>query len=75
MTHKGERGARFNEYAGVAAETQLRQLIDGELNRADPMLNTIANDLYEYGRKGAMKRWENKIISLSYNKQSYQEVR
>jgi hypothetical protein len=72
---KAKQFSRFEEYAGTEAETKLREIIDGELVFADPTLGAIANDLYEYGRKGAMKRWENKIISLSYDKLSNQEVR
>lgn len=59
-----KRGKRFDEYAGTEAESKLRELIEGELPFTDSVLNNIVEDLYEIGRRGAVKRWAGETIML-----------
>jgi hypothetical protein len=64
IARKDKRGVRLEEFAGDEAERKFDQLIKGELTFADSVLNAITNDLYEFGRKGAAKRWVGKTITL-----------
>jgi hypothetical protein len=75
IVRKDKRGVRLEEYAGAEAERKLCELIEGELTFADSELNAIADDLYEFGRKDAAKRWVNKTIALSRHNRSNQEAR
>jgi hypothetical protein len=75
IARKDKRGVRLEEYAGAEAERRFSQLIEGELTFADSALDAIADDLYEFGRKNAAKRWVNKTVALSRQNRSDQEAR
>jgi len=75
IARKDKCGVRLEEYTGAEAERRFCQLIEGELTFADSALDTVADDLYEFGRKGAAKRWRNKGIALSRQNRSDQEAR
>lgn len=64
LARQTKRGTRIEEYDGAAAERQFQALNGGEPTLADSVLNTIVNDLYEFGRAGAAKRWVGKTITL-----------
>jgi hypothetical protein len=65
IVRKEKRGARIEEHAGIAAETQLRKYIEGDLTFADAVLQSITRDLHELGRTGATKHWGGKTITLN----------
>jgi hypothetical protein len=75
IAHNVKRGVRLEEHAGAEAERKLCELIEGELIFTDSALDAISNDLYEFGRKGATKRWVNRTIALSRQNRSDQEAR
>lgn len=53
-----------NEFHGESAECELTKRISGNLRLAQSELDSLVEDLYEIGRRGAMKRWIGKQITL-----------
>jgi hypothetical protein len=64
IARKAKRDTRIEERVGDDAASQFRELIGGELIFANSVLNAVANDLHEIGRKGAAKHWVGKTITL-----------
>lgn len=64
IARQDKRGVHCDEYASAEAESKLCELIEGELTFTDSALNTIVDDLYEIGRRGATKRWIGTQITL-----------
>jgi len=72
---KTNRDTRIQEHDGNAAESKFHELIGGEMIFANSVLDTIADELYENGCKGAAKRWIGKVITLPCERQSNEEVK
>jgi hypothetical protein len=64
IAFKMKRDTRIEEHDGNAAESKFQELVGGEMIFAASALNAIADDLYEFGRKGAAKRWVGQTITL-----------
>lgn len=52
------------EFHGESAGCELRKRISGNLRLAQSELDSLVDDLYEIGRRGATKRWIGKQITL-----------
>ena len=52
------------ELHGESAEVELTKNLGGELLLAQSALDTLVEDLYETGRRGAAKRWVGETITL-----------
>ncbi len=52
------------EFHGESAEQELTRRVGGNVRLARSELDSLAEDLYEIGRRGALKRWVGKIIML-----------
>jgi len=52
------------EFHGESAESELTKQISSNLWLARSELDSLADDLYEIGRRGATKRWIGKHITL-----------
>ena len=58
------RRSQVQEVGGEPAERKLSELLGGNLVLANSALDTLAADLYEWGRKGAETRWVGKVVAL-----------
>ena len=75
IAHKTKRDTRIEEHDGDAAGSKFQELVGGEMIFADSVLKTIADDLYENGRKGAARHWIGKVITLPCERRSNEEVK
>ncbi len=53
------------EFHGESAEHELAKRLGGNLCLARSELDSLVEDLYEIGRRGAVKRWVGKTIMLN----------
>ena len=56
------------EFHGESAEQELTKRIGGNLRLARSELDSLVENLYEMGRRGATKRWIEKQITLDVEK-------
>lgn len=62
VAHPKGRGARIETHDGATAASHFVELVGGEIDLS--ALNALVNDLYEFGRQGAAKRWVGKTLTL-----------
>ncbi len=61
---KRKSDATPKEFHGESAQHELAKRLGGDLCLARSELDSLVDDLYEIGRRGAMKRWIGKQITL-----------